>query len=206
MQRRHPDSPERMIGQSPSLTCVDGPLDYRLCSKEHGSVLLHTQPPCCLAPVPLLHSHIPSLLPPNSCLLLLADFCATSDPCKRPACQWSGNKAFFPTTCSPFPACFFAGAKCKYSNTCPPPPPPPSPPPPAYIKSVLSFGAKGDGVANDTSAMSAAFAAACSLAAEGGPAVMLLPAGYVFRLAAPVVWKGPCGTNESGTLTIQVGG
>lgn len=83
------------------------------------------------------------------------------------------------------------------------PPSPPPPVPPNY-RSVMAFGAVGDGKADDTAAMTSAFNAACSLAAAGTAAVMLVPAGLVFRLAAPVTWAGPCGTTAAATLTVQV--
>ncbi|XP_010270902.1 PREDICTED: polygalacturonase At1g48100 [Nelumbo nucifera] len=70
---------------------------------------------------------------------------------------------------------------------------PPSPPPePAAsnfsgIFSVLSFGAVGDGVTDDTPALKMAWDAAC----ESESAVLLVPDGYSFMIQS-AIFTGPC--------------
>ncbi|CAL9080476.1 unnamed protein product [Musa textilis] len=56
--------------------------------------------------------------------------------------------------------------------------------------SVLDYGAKGDGVTDDTKAFQAAWAAAC----EGSPSKVLVPADSDF-LVAPISFSGPCKSN-----------
>ncbi|KAG6536942.1 hypothetical protein ZIOFF_002020 [Zingiber officinale] len=80
-------------------------------------------------------------------------------------------------------------------------PPPSSQPPypgtehqvpnPAAMFSVLDYGANGDGVADDTKAFEAAWAAACKV--EGS--VLIVPAEFEF-LVGPISFSGPsCGPN-----------
>ncbi|XP_009388828.2 polygalacturonase At1g48100-like isoform X1 [Musa acuminata AAA Group] len=55
---------------------------------------------------------------------------------------------------------------------------------------VLDYGAKGDGVTDDTQAFQAAWAAAC----EGSPSRVLVPADSDF-LVGPISFSGPCKSN-----------
>ncbi|XP_071726412.1 polygalacturonase At1g48100-like [Rutidosis leptorrhynchoides] len=81
----------------------------------------------------------------------------------------------------------------------PPPPLPSSPPPPKYnvpssppendngaIYNVLSFGAKGDGITDDTKSFEGAWAAACKV--KGSK--IIVPSPYKFLLG-PITFSGP---------------
>ncbi|KAH9327033.1 hypothetical protein KI387_007211, partial [Taxus chinensis] len=65
------------------------------------------------------------------------------------------------------------------------------------IVDVTSFGAKGNGVTDDTKAFQAAWQAACGK----GSTTLHVPAGYRF-LVAPVTFSGPCQSN----IVFQVDG
>ncbi|KAK3416773.1 hypothetical protein EUGRSUZ_H02537, partial [Eucalyptus grandis] len=62
---------------------------------------------------------------------------------------------------------------------------------------VLSFGAKGDGVSDDSKAFSAAWKAACQVPS----ATLVIPQGLKF-LVKPISFKGPCMPN----LVLQIDG
>ncbi|XP_039129177.1 polygalacturonase At1g48100-like [Dioscorea cayenensis subsp. rotundata] len=55
------------------------------------------------------------------------------------------------------------------------------------IFNVRSFGAVGDGVADDTEAFKTAWVSAC----EASPAVVLVPAGFTFMIQS-IIFTGPC--------------
>ncbi|URD84396.1 hypothetical protein MUK42_02293 [Musa troglodytarum] len=65
------------------------------------------------------------------------------------------------------------------------------------VLNVLSFGAVGDGVSDDTDAFKSAWDSAC----EEGPGVVLVPQGYAFKIRS-TIFAGPC----HGELTLQVDG
>ncbi|RWV99704.1 hypothetical protein GW17_00037374 [Ensete ventricosum] len=75
-----------------------------------------------------------------------------------------------------------------------PPVPAPSPEPTTAVLNVLSFGAVGDGVSDDTEAFKSAWDSAC----EEGPGVVLVPQGYAFKIRS-TIFAGPC----HGELTLQ---
>ncbi|XP_037406009.1 polygalacturonase At1g48100-like isoform X1 [Triticum dicoccoides] len=69
--------------------------------------------------------------------------------------------------------------------------PPPQPPPaasasPGAVFNVVDFGAKGDGISDDTKAFQAAWAAACKL----GASTVLVPSELEF-LVGPISFSGP---------------
>ncbi|KAJ8511630.1 hypothetical protein OPV22_002064 [Ensete ventricosum] len=78
-----------------------------------------------------------------------------------------------------------------------PPVPAPSPEPTTAVLNVLSFGAVGDGVSDDTEAFKSAWDSAC----EEGPGVVLVPQGYAFKIRS-TIFAGPC----HGELTLQIDG
>ncbi|CAI0382033.1 unnamed protein product [Linum tenue] len=73
-----------------------------------------------------------------------------------------------------------------------------SPSEPATVFSVLSYGAVGDGEADDTPAFKMAWDIACS---QTQPALLVAPAGYRF-VVQPTVLAGPCQTS----LLFQIDG
>ncbi|KAI5020546.1 hypothetical protein ZWY2020_045434 [Hordeum vulgare] len=92
----------------------------------------------------------------------------------------------------------------------PPPPLPPSLPPPEQpsqgaVFSVVNFGARGDGVTDDTQAFEAAWAAACKVEAS----TVLVPPELEF-VVGPISFSGPnCKPNIifqlDGTISAQTG-
>ncbi|KAH9327030.1 hypothetical protein KI387_007208, partial [Taxus chinensis] len=58
------------------------------------------------------------------------------------------------------------------------------------VVDVTSFGARGDGVSDDTKAFQAAWQAVCGK----GSTTLHVPTGYRF-LVAPVTFSGPCQSN-----------
>ncbi|XP_074563697.1 polygalacturonase At1g48100-like [Curcuma longa] len=133
-------------------------------------------------------------------ILLLVMFIATCDSAIDPAANWLANKK--------------EGSKRKPSNANPPPKPSPKPKlkssstpkpapnpepttPPAPIQGgstfdVLDYGAKGDGVTDDTMAFLDAWAAACNY--EAPSATMFVPSNGEF-LVGPISFSGPCKPN-----------
>ncbi|CAA0818257.1 Pectin lyase-like superfamily protein [Striga hermonthica] len=89
-----------------------------------------------------------------------------------------------------------SAGKSKPNSKVPPPSgepkesPPPPPPPPvkscSNVFNVIDFGAKGDGIKDDTKAFQAAWAAACKAEASS----IIVPAEYVF-LVGPISFSGP---------------
>lgn len=69
-----------------------------------------------------------------------------------------------------------------------PPAPPPEPPTKLGVYSVMSFGAVGDGVSDDTEAFKSAWDSACE---EEGPGVIVAPGGYSFKIRS-AIFAGPC--------------
>lgn len=118
------------------------------------------------------------------------------------------------------------GSGNGYVSASPPPPlpppqapsPPPSPPPPQATPlpppeapsqdtafNVVAFGAKGDGVTDDTQAFEAAWAAACKVEAS----TVLVPSEFEF-VVGPISFSGPnCKPNIlfqlDGTISAQTG-
>ncbi|XP_062109479.1 polygalacturonase At1g48100 [Humulus lupulus] len=73
-------------------------------------------------------------------------------------------------------------------SPCPSPGPVPAQPPSgSNIFNVLSFGAKGDGVSDDSKALLAAWEAACKVSG----ATVIIPSKYKF-LIKPITLQGPC--------------
>ncbi|KAJ6845549.1 polygalacturonase-like [Iris pallida] len=87
-----------------------------------------------------------------------------------------------------------AGASRGHHKSKSKPSPRPAPPPPrapaAATFDVVSFGAKGDGLTDDTKAFEASWAAACKQ--EGSTVVV--PSGHVF-LVGQISFAGPCKPN-----------
>ncbi|KAL8161616.1 hypothetical protein V2J09_013105 [Rumex salicifolius] len=81
--------------------------------------------------------------------------------------------------------------KTNTSSSCAPPPTL------SNVFSVLSFGAKGDGITDDSKAIVAAWTVACSV--EG--ATVLIPSGLKLFIK-PITLEGPC----MGHLTLQIDG
>ncbi|XP_037427855.1 polygalacturonase At1g48100-like isoform X2 [Triticum dicoccoides] len=101
------------------------------------------------------------------------------------------------------------GGNGHASPSPPPPQAPPSPPPEApsqgTVFSVVAFGARGDGVTDDTQAFEAAWAAACKVEAS----TVLVPPELEF-LVGPISFSGPnCKPNTifqlDGTISAKIG-
>ncbi|KAF4366157.1 hypothetical protein F8388_014875 [Cannabis sativa] len=75
------------------------------------------------------------------------------------------------------------------NSPCPSPVPPHQPPSSSVsnIFNVLSFGAKGDGVSDDSKALLAAWEGACKVSG----ATVIVPSKYKF-LIKPIILQGPC--------------
>ncbi|XP_078448411.1 polygalacturonase At1g48100-like [Wolffia australiana] len=88
--------------------------------------------------------------------------------------------------------------RISHSHRKDPPPPSPAPPPaPGAVFDVKSFGAAGDGVANDAAAFQLAWTAACGV--DGG--TVLVPQDYTFMITS-LIFAGPC----RGTTSFQIEG
>ncbi|XP_074577263.1 polygalacturonase At1g48100-like isoform X2 [Curcuma longa] len=79
-----------------------------------------------------------------------------------------------------------------------PPAPAPEPLSKLGVLSVMSFGAVGDGVSDDTEAFKSAWDSACE---EEGPGVIVAPRGYSFKIRS-TIFAGPCRNG----LVLQVDG
>lgn len=62
---------------------------------------------------------------------------------------------------------------------------------------IMSFGAKGDGVSNDSDALLVAWKAACNVSGS----TLLIPSHHKFLINPIILDQGPCQSN----LTFQVG-
>ena len=71
------------------------------------------------------------------------------------------------------------------------------------LYNVMTYGATGVGLVDDSKAIQAAFATACKYGSDTNQrATVLFPARRFFLLAQALTLTGPCG---SGGITIQVG-
>ncbi|PIA48378.1 hypothetical protein AQUCO_01400768v1 [Aquilegia coerulea] len=77
--------------------------------------------------------------------------------------------------------------------------PEPSPSPSPVVVNVEDYGAKGDGITNDTEAFDEAWNEAC---ASEGPVLFVIPENKTYLLT-PIRFTGPCRSDD---LTVQIAG